>query len=171
MWRRSFVGYSELGALTTMQYQVVYDILNEPTDISFILVWIAGIIVGTGFLLYGIRLHNRFHRIFSSIWLSGWIILGGLGFGNVYFQRAQCNSWARVGDVQLAEGPITDFKPSDGHHDEEFTVGDTTFKYADNDLSRCGFSNTTAYGGPIHSGLQVRIAHHGGHILKLEIAQ
>jgi len=80
------------------------------------------------------------------------------------------------GEYQTVEGTVTHFDPMpyEGHKTECFSVQDKRFCYSDY-LIAPGFRNTASHGGPIRSGLPVRIAYRttGRHntILRLEIAE
>ena len=73
------------------------------------------------------------------------------------------------GDYSVAEGYITDFQPlpPDGHGRECFVVSAQRFCYSDFHGTP-GFNHTSTYGGPLHSGLFVRIGYRGNMILLLE---
>ncbi len=74
------------------------------------------------------------------------------------------------GDYQTVEGVVYDFHPMpyEGHQDECFSVQDQQFCYSDYEIAP-GFNNATSHGGPIRSGLPVRIAYRDGRILRLDI--
>ncbi|MEM7664503.1 MAG: hypothetical protein AAF250_01480 [Pseudomonadota bacterium] len=76
------------------------------------------------------------------------------------------------GDCEIVEGKVQNFNPmpKEGHSKESFVVDGTRFQYSDYVLS-AGFNNTASHGGPIREGLQVRICHKHGDILRLEIDQ
>ncbi|MGH9970245.1 MAG: hypothetical protein ACREBG_20950 [Pyrinomonadaceae bacterium] len=60
--------------------------------------------------------------------------------------------------------------PFEGHADETFVVDGHRFSYSDYDETK-GFNRTQSHGGPMREGLQVRITHVDGSIVKLEIAR
>ena len=76
------------------------------------------------------------------------------------------------GEFQTVEGAVFDFHPMpyEGHQDECFSVQDQRFCYSDYDIAP-GFHNAASHGGPIRSGLQVRIAYREGVILRLDVAK
>jgi hypothetical protein len=98
--------------------------------------------------------------------------VGALGFGSWFFHILRCRHWARTGNYSIVEGVIKQFHPMpyEGHDWERITVGGTEFMYADFDVPG-GFNNTQSHGGPLHEGLNVRIAYHDGKILRLWIAE
>lgn len=78
----------------------------------------------------------------------------------------------RSGGCQVVEGRVENFHPMqrEGHDTEQFQVNGTPFSYSDYQLT-AGFNNTASHGGPIREGLQVRICHQSGVILRLEVAR
>ena len=82
----------------------------------------------------------------------------------------------QTGDYYEAEGLVTDFDPmpSEGHKNECFSVQAVHFCYSDY-MILPGFHNAASHGGPIRTGLQVRIAYRTFNeqntILRLEVLQ
>ena len=106
--------------------------------------------------------------IFSCVFGSLWIGAGIINYSNF----ASLRTAAQNGAVDVVEGKVEQFVPMpwSGHANETFVVGGQYFSYSDYDMTK-GFNQTQSHGGPIHEGLQVRIAHVNGSIVKLEIAQ
>jgi len=81
---------------------------------------------------------------------------------------------AITGGTPVVEGLVEQFRPMPavGHSEEHFTVPGVSFAYSDYEL-RSGFNTTSAHGGPIREGLEVRIHYLGppthATIVKLEI--
>ena len=102
--------------------------------------------------------------VFGSLWIGG----GILNYSNF----ANLREAARNGSVEVAEGKVEQFvpRPPERHAQETFLVNGQYFAYSDTDLTK-GFNQTRSHGGPIKEGLQVRIAHVNGSIVKLEIAE
>lgn len=87
------------------------------------------------------------------------------------FAHNRCSGWMESGDVQMIQGPVSEFVAAEKSGGEErFSVSGVRFIFSGNDPSRCGFKQTSADGGPLREGLQVRIAYRDGAILRLEIA-
>ena len=65
---------------------------------------------------------------------------------------------ARSGSAQVVEGIVEGFHPMPvtGHDTERFTVAGESFAYSDYEITG-GFNNAASHGGPIKSGLPVRI--------------
>jgi hypothetical protein len=163
-----------------MDYQVAYDIQN----VMFPVWWIFGIgilffTVGLGIVFFGdtelldsIIESSTKQRVVMPI-LS--CVLGSLTIGAgiiSYSNFANLRSAARNGSAEIVEGKVEQFVPMpyEGHAHETFIVNGRYFSYSDFDLTR-GFNNTQSHGGPIKEGLQVRITHVDGSIVKLEIAK
>ena len=71
------------------------------------------------------------------------------------------------GDAAMTTGTVTGtFNSSWGY--EEFVVNGHLFSFS-NDPSSIGFHQTTANGGPIHNGIEVRIWWIGDAIVRLEV--
>lgn len=83
-----------------------------------------------------------------------------------YIKQTECINWLKTVQYIVTEGQVEDF-----HAGEEsvFTLGDYTLKYPDTFGSGC-YYNKDAHSGPIYEGRQVRITHHQGKILRIEVA-
>ncbi len=155
--------------------KVIYDILADGigwTPIVLIGVWLLGALVAATVFWLRRRDKKPFILLFLSVWLCGWLGIGGMGFGNVVFQHLRCVSWAKSGDFEISEGPVTDFRPLDrwAKGKERFTVTGVTFAYSDADLSFGGYRRESGGGrGPIDNGVRVRVCHRDGRILRLSI--
>ena len=103
--------------------------------------------------------------IFASVW-----ILGAFTFS--YFPYVQARNALHSGDHSVVKGHVANFipMPRDGHAMESFEVGGEKFQYSDY-RGTPGFNNTRSHGGPIDSGVYVRVTHKGNTILRLEIAR
>lgn len=163
-----------------MDYQIAYDI-QEAIYPGW---WIFG--AGTLFLTYGLGIiffgdskvlnslidpstkQRIVMPIASCLFGSLWI---GLGIFN-YSIFANLRTDARNGSTEIVEGRVEQFvpMPSEGHAQETFIVNGQYFAYSDYDLTK-GFNRSQSHGGPIKEGLQVRITHVNGSIVKLEIAK
>ena len=58
--------------------------------------------------------------------------------------------------------------PFEGHANERFTVQGVSFSYSDYTMTSA-FKNTSSHGGPIRSGLYVRVHYRGDSIVMLEV--
>lgn len=153
------------------EYVTVYQISKESTDWSFALAGgiplVVGIVLILGKRRFGWKEPSWFLPIFACGFGLLWLFTAGLS-------EVRGDSWAlnafKNGYYQLVEGNVTDFHPMpyEGHQEECFSVQDKRFCYSDYVIAP-GFRNTASHGGPIRSGLPVRIAYSGGAILRLQI--
>ena len=162
-----------------MNYQIAYDIEQ---------VWYPGWwLFGSGILIFSVGLATI---VFADSKAFSWMVdrlpkqgmlmsificvfgslLIGAGIIN-YSNFANLRQAARDGSVEIAEGKVEQFVPMpyEGHAQETFVVNGQYFALSDYDLTK-GFNKTQSHGGPLKEGLQVRITHVDGSIVKLEIA-
>jgi hypothetical protein len=153
------------------EYVTVYQISRQSADWSFALAGGIPLIIGIVIILGKRRFRweqpNWFLPIFACGFGGFWICTAGL---SVLYEDSQALTAYRNGDFQLVEGIVTDFHPMpyEGHQEECFSVQDKRFCYSDYVIAS-GFRNTASHGGPIRSGLLVRIAYSGDAILRLDI--
>jgi hypothetical protein len=154
-----------------VEYFTVYQISKQSTDWSFALAGVIPLIVGVVIIMGMRRFKWKQPHWFMPIFACGfgllWLCTAGL---SVLHEDSQALAAYQRGDYQLVEGNVTDFHPMpyEGHQDECFSVQDKRFCYSDYVIAP-GFRNTASHGGPIRSGLPVRIAYLGDTILRLEI--
>jgi hypothetical protein len=117
----------------------------------------------------------------KPLFIKRWLPRLFLGFAIVwttatffvtFFDYRSSVSALKENRAEMIEGPVTDFHPMpySGHVDESFVVNGVKFEYSDYGVT-AGFNNTTSHGGPIREGLMVRIWHHRGRILRLDIKE
>ena len=153
------------------EYVTVYQISKQSTDWSFALVGAIPLIVGIVIILGKRRFKWKQPHWFLPIFACGfgflWLSTAGL---SVLHEDSQALTAYQKGDFQLVEGIVTDFHPMpyEGHQEECFSVQEQRFCYSDYEIAP-GFRNTASHGGPIRSGLPVRIAYSGNVILRLDI--
>jgi hypothetical protein len=86
-----------------------------------------------------------------------------------FVQRQRCREWARGGRCQVTEGTIADY-----HYRKagsSFRVGDQSFDLLNPSAGFTGPFNAPGAGkGSLREGLQVRLTHREGFILRVEIA-
>jgi hypothetical protein len=161
-----------------MEYRVYYDI----QQVAYPGWWIFA--VGLLFISVGaVTFLARNNEYFSSrLWSSKFqrkvmpiylLIFGLIGVGAGwlnYSNFAELRDTTRNGKAEVVEGLVKEFVPMPyhGHGKESFVVNGHRFSYSDYDLTK-GFNQSQSHGGPIREGLQVRIAHVDGKIIKLEI--
>jgi hypothetical protein len=170
----------------TPQYVTVYQIAadqaySSPADLVKLVPVVFGIVAlacGVTLFVRKTPLHWKPLRWFFAASLC----VFGLFFLCIPVPRllrldSEALSTFQKGSYQIAEGQVTKFDPMpyDGHKNECFSVEEKRFCYSDYG-AHPGFHNTASHGGPIRSGLQVRIAfmpvsHRGNIILRLEVAR
>lgn len=105
--------------------------------------------------------------------VAGWAL-----FRAVIVDYLHRKTQLKTGQYSVVEGPVEHFvpMPNQGHASESFDVQGVGFSYSTYEITSC-FNHTTSHGGPIHEGLQVRIAYvptgrkyEPNCILRLEIA-
>jgi hypothetical protein len=153
------------------EYVTVYQISKQSTDWSFVLAGSIPLIVGIVIILGKRRFKWKQPHWFLPIFACGfgllWLCTAGL---SVLHEDSLALTAYQKGDFQFVEGIVTDFHPMpyEGHQEECFSVQDKRFCYSDYVIAP-GFRNTASHGGPIRSGLPVRIAYSGNVILRLDI--
>ena len=162
-----------------MDYVTVFEAFQEPfRNLGFlwpglvlsiagaVLVWRPTLLEKIGFRrATRWPIFNWFFFLFAVFWTiaAGTAVLGGaLGAKDALAE----------GSCQIVEGTVENFHPmpKSGHDTERFDVDGVHFSYSDFIVSP-GFNNTASHGGPIREGLQVRICHKDGDILRLEVAR
>ena len=163
-----------------MEYQVAYDI----QQVAYPGWWIFGvglvfISVGTAALL--LRNNPIYSSVFDTTGIQRTLMpVFAIGFGLLWVgigalnhsHFANLRDAARNGGAEVIEGEVKQFVPMpyEGHAQETFVVDGRHFSYSDYDETK-GFNHTQSHGGPMREGLQVRITHVDGSIVKLEIAR
>ncbi len=154
-----------------MQYLVVYDVLHDRIAPELWLGLLFGLAVVTALAIIP-RKQPLLRRLGLALVAVAWV---GIWSAIIYGQHlalSSCRQLLQGGAARVVEGTVQDFvpMPSGGHASERFTVNGVPFSYSDFDLSHCGFRNAASHGGPIRSGLAVRITYVGSSILRLEVA-
>lgn len=153
------------------QFTTVYQIMQLPPDCAKS-ARIGLILLAVGVAVIVGKLHFMWRR---PNWLFSLI---PCGVGAIWLYSAASlivANWEafkayKQGDYRTIEGIVSDFDPMpyQGHQDECFSVKDQRFCYSDYDPAP-GFHNTASHGGPIRSGITVRIAYRNGRILRLDV--
>jgi hypothetical protein len=163
-----------------MEYQVTYDI----QQVAYPSWWIFGVglvFVSAGTAALLLRDNTTYKSVFDNTGIQRTLMpVFAIGFGLLwvglgtlnYSHFANLRNTARIGGAEVVEGEVKEFVPMpyEGHAQETFVVSGRTFSYSDYDETK-GFNHTQSHGGPMREGLQVRIAHVDGSIVKLEIAR
>jgi len=147
------------------EYTTVFEVTQKGFD------WLFPAF-GLIFVFFGpliLRRHKGSYKwvyaivIFASLWSL-------LSFSFMYSRYRDFRRAYHARQYLVVEGAVEDFQPMPygGHQDECFSVQRVRFCYSDYG-STPGFNNTSSHGGPIRSGLPVRVSYVGNSILKLEI--
>jgi hypothetical protein len=153
------------------QYTTIYQVTQFAPDWPFACVGLLPLIAGV-VIIWGRR---RFkwkqpHPLLATfLCLFGTVWVGGVGVSVLSADWRAFQAYQK-GNYQTVEGVVYDFHPMpyEGHQDECFSVQDQRFCYSDYEVAP-GFHNAASHGGPIRSGLYVRIAYLDGRILRLDI--
>ena len=160
-----------------LDYKIAFDVSSAGYKTwPFSLVGLILALVGA--LLVRFRAHVPMRgprvlvRAFPFVFFGFAILWTIVAFGSTFTEYWSLRSAVRDGRVSIVEGAVSQFKamPYTGHAMERFCVQDTCFEYSDYVVTS-GFNNTRSHGGPIREGLQVRIAHVRGTIVRLEVAE
>jgi hypothetical protein len=152
-------------------FVTVYQVSKEWADWPFAFVGAIPIVVGVA-VIFGKRTFKwRQPHWLMPIFFCGfgilWLCTAGV---SVLRDDSRAFNAFKKGDYQLVEGYVEDFYPMpyEGHQSECFSVQEKRFCYSDYQVTP-GFHNAASHGGPIRSGLLVRIAYSGDTILRLDI--
>jgi hypothetical protein len=139
-----------------MEYTTVFDVSQRGTD------WFP-IVIGIVFVLFGLANIKNKHSIKGINPAAIIAIIFGilLSITILVFQNSNIYSYRQIlaqNRAKVTEGVIENFHPMprQGHDTERFTVNGILFEYSDY-FSTPAFNNTSSHGGPLKSGLYVRI--------------
>jgi len=155
-------------------YATVYSIASQPTDwsaLQFVLLGPVLMVVALALVFLKRRFQWEQPKLLFMIFM---FFLGLIWTLSAEFLPASSKAHAlqayQSKDYSVVEGTVRDFDPMpyEGHKDECFSVQDQRFCYSDFELG-AGFHQSASHGGPIRSGLPVRIAYKDGTILRLDV--
>jgi hypothetical protein len=163
-----------------MDYQLVYEASQTSADWHFVAIGPVFVILGLLMVVFrGVvsRVTGRsstYVTVFGSIFLGFSLLWTLIASVSLFGSNSSMSAAARDSSTSMVEGPVEDFHPGPdtGHEYERFHVGVVHFAYSDYMITG-GFNRTQSHGGPIRSGLNVRIRYVGtadkATIVKLEI--
>ena len=173
-----------------MQYRLVYDVLNDR--FPWFGVWFASVPLLCAIVCI-LEIVERLRgkppepmpvpRVFGRVPLRAaplpFLLLFILLFGSAsvflasqlykaVVQQNQCQEWVRAGCYEVTEGSITDYNFQKGG--SSFRVAGVPFDLLPLSVGFTGrFNAPGTAGGSLRNGLQVRLAHREGFILRVEI--
>jgi hypothetical protein len=156
-----------------MDYVVVFEVsASNPENIWFPAIGLVFVAIGVGLVVYRERFREGAARILPFAFLGFALLWTTVATVAMLSASLGLASALRQGRCNVVEGLVTQFDPMpyQGHKLESFVVAGQRFEYSDYVLSS-GFHQTASHGGPIRSGLRVRIHHVGNDIARLEIAR
>jgi hypothetical protein len=159
-----------------MPYVTVFEISQKPFEWHWASIGLLFVALSIGLIKFGPRWSpGKDARILGCAMLVFASCLTLIGLGITYSERRELLTAYSSGQYSMAEGVIEDFRPMpyEGHQDECFRVEEQRFSYSDYE-PQAGFNQSASHGGPIRSGLPVRIAYiedenFRARILRLEI--
>ena len=146
------------------QYTTVFDVTQRAFSWWFPT-------LGLVFFAFGILglLKRKSHQwaYAASLFASAWMLIS---FSSTYSGHREGRKIYESGNYSVVEGRVDNFHPIPflSNDRECFSVQRSRFCYSDF-VIQPGFNNTSGRGGPIRSGLPVRVSYVGNTILKLEI--
>ena len=154
-----------------MEYRTVFQMTWGEYPWQLLILAGAGVLVGCTLLISRESRESTTWRwlgwvftVFSGLW-TAWLLW-------TLASHASTMNALAAHEIQVTEGPVDNytFEMHDGHGFEAFTVNGTRFHYSDF-IATGGYNRPGSQGGVIREGLQVRIAHRGNIIAKLEVAE
>jgi len=160
-----------------MQYTIVFDVV----DVGYRYWPFPAVFIGFIILILSELLLRKILSWWRLPPFRMWMLYSGLvlcsiwsfnTFDNTYSDYKELRDALQEGKTVVIEGKVENFipMPKSGHSNESFTVAGNKFEYSDHEIT-AGFNKTTAHGGPIRSGMYVRINALGNRIARLEVAQ
>ena len=150
-------------------FELIYDIRNENFSLFQPILFYFFFL-----LIYGFA-WNYYKKIGKNKTLLKFInfLVFAICFGStVYliFDFLHLRKLVQNGDCKITEGIVENFRPKTfwSKQPEYFTVSGDYFEYSNTRLSN-GYNQIKGNGGIIENDLKVRVHHHKGKILKLEI--
>jgi hypothetical protein len=152
-----------------MEYRTVYSILDYSAPVPWAHV-VIGLVVPPAVAAFEWRKRSWVMLLVIGVWGLFWNYLILPPSWRIYQDHERAQEQLRSGDCEIVEGTVERFHPMPrhGHSQESFTVNGVHFSYSDFNISRPGFNHTESHGGPIHSGMHVRIHYRAESILQVE---
>lgn len=161
----------------TSGYKVAYDLLEEGySGWSFNIICFLLALFGVGLVWFVKKITNKIADkkerlrwlITPYVMVIFPIILGTVVLVSGLSEYYSMRKMLREGRASYVEGIVTDFYSGENY--ESFEVNGKRFSYDYKTVS-AGFRQTKYHGGPIDEGVNVRIWHNRGTIVRLEVAK
>jgi hypothetical protein len=147
----------------------LYDVTRDGNGIVpwiLALLWVAAIAGGVTAVK-----KSPAGRLFVSLWLVFWVIAGGVGFGNVFYQYESNFRALRRGTCETTEGFVENFhrqNPMKKGDTEHFALAGREFRYSSANLGGSGLRSSAGFTVPLRDGLYVKVWHRHGIICRLD---
>ena len=151
-------------------WTTLYDVSRDGIGLTpwlLVMMWIAGICAGA----IAIK-RSPIGRVFITFWLVAWVLMGGVGFGNIFYQYEQNRHALKAALCRIVEGEISNFHrqvPFKKGDSERFTVGGEEFSYSNGNLGSGGLRSSASFNIPLAEGLNVRIWSRNKVICRLDV--
>jgi hypothetical protein len=154
----------------TVRFDVRADV-NWLYPVLMLLVWVFFSHVPVVMIVRSRRVREWFNVVLGVLILAVWLGLGGFIIALQVQGRWQAVRWAESGDYEIVEGPVTDYQHSttSPNWSATYKVGGVPFRSTNNPFNGCETPRTAPHGGPIRSDAYLRIAHHNGRVLRVEV--
>jgi hypothetical protein len=167
-------------------YRVVYDVLNDTAIPGRMpeLVWLGFAVAWTA-IWFGLnRILTKTSARKSRTTRGGFLVGGVFICIGIWLAASQtyplfvdqrlCKDWARTGNFHITDGRVTALIRERGKYPPtHFQVGNASFTYYGFPPRTGGFhgifTESDAHNLSLREGLAVRIAHHNGRILRIEV--
>lgn len=159
-----------------IQYRVVFDLLEVGYQHwGFALTGVVSVIAGLGLLALGRTALKNSHPLLRETIpkavIAVTVVFTLVAFLPTFLPYRSMRSALASGEAEVLEGIVSQFEiqRTATNQPERFELAGRTFAYSDYTMTP-GFHQSRARGGPLKEGLRVRLAHIGGTIVRLEVA-
>lgn len=165
-----------------MNFLLVYDAANEPSDLTFVVFALVACMV-SGALAFYRPVQNRLWgeekawrgRRIGKLAFGFGLMLLAIGLFTIFVSDENLRKASKQNACTSIVGVVTDFEPQTPGEHERFTINGEPFSYSQYQITGA-FNQTIAEGGPIHEGVTVRLCYvapenvRSNLILRVEIA-
>lgn len=141
-----------------MEPKIIFDVSTKPFALQPLWTSLGALIFGCVLILIYKLKRRPSARIFGYFMIMCGILFAGVKSVEWYIaRRAQVHNLL-AGRYETVEGTIEDFHPIPryGSSEESFTISGHHFSYSDLEPTPC-FNQTALHGGPVRSGMLVRV--------------